>query len=151
MKLEAIVKRIEVALAPAAAFALFTREMGAWWPLASHACAPDGRSRIAFDERVGGEVTETASDGRRHVWGTITEWAPPQVFAMSWHPGRPAEDATLLRVTFDAAGPQRCAVTLVHDGWAARGEAARTQYDGGWVGVLARYGELGARRASAGG
>lgn len=136
MNLEPIVKRIEVALAAAAAFALFTREMSVWWPLATHACSEGGGLRVDIDERIGGQIRETGKDGRHHLWGTVTEWAPPRCFAMTWHPARPPEEATHVQVSFEDIAPGRCAVTVVHGGWAPRGQEARESYEGGWVGVL---------------
>jgi hypothetical protein len=132
---------VTVTLAPAQAFALFTQRMDAWWPLASHSCGGAQAERVLFDGWVGGAVTEITRSGERHPWGTLTEWDPPRAFAMSWHPGLEAVDATRLRVTF-AAVDSGTEVRVVHGGWEARGSLAakkRDQYDQGWPVVLAAY------------
>ena len=119
MSLSPVVKRVEVALAPAAAFDLFTRQMTRWWPLATHCCATGGALDVRFDERRGGEVVETGRDGSRHVWGTITRWDPPRAFAMTWHPKRAPQSATHVAVEFRDIGSGQCEVLLTHGGWVA--------------------------------
>ncbi|MBH9579183.1 SRPBCC domain-containing protein [Inhella proteolytica] len=135
-------KRIEVALDVEAAFDLFTRQMRRWWPLATHACGEGGGEDVRFEEHVGGRVLETGKDGKEHVWGTLTAWAPPHHFAMTWHPTRPVEQATQVSVCFEALPDGGCALLLWHGGWEAAGEQAAAMhegYEGGWVGVLALF------------
>jgi len=140
--LDPIVMHFEVPLTPAEAFELFTSELDSWWPLVGHSCSDDEHAKVHFDQRVGGEVTESSAKASApFVWGTLSEWNPPSGFAMSWHPGQAPENATQLTVSFaqTAAGSR---VTLVHDGWAARGAEgarARDMYASGWVGVTDLY------------
>lgn len=136
-----VVRSVTVALAPAEAFALFTGEMRTWWPFRSHSCGGNDSIDVQFEPRLGGLVTEVARDGRRWAWGTLTEWDPPQAFAMTWHPDLPLAEATRLRVTFVPHG-SGTEVKVHHDGWEARGKAAATrrdQYDGGWPLTLAAF------------
>lgn len=130
--------RIEVPLAPAQAFELFTAGIARWWPMASHSCSAERDARVVFEPFIGGRVIETASDGREHTWGTLTAWQPPGHFAMTWHPGRPDAEATHLDVRFHAIDGG-CAIELAHDGWSQRGDAAeaREGYARGWPRVLA--------------
>jgi Activator of Hsp90 ATPase homolog 1-like protein len=133
--------RVQVKLAPAAAFDLFTRGMARWWPFRGHSCFGDDAVDVVFEPRVGGAVTEIARDGRRMAWGTITAWSPPEGFAMRWFPGLEPAEATTLRVQFAAvaAGTE---VSVHHSGWQARGAAAgerRDQYDSGWPATLAAF------------
>jgi uncharacterized protein YndB with AHSA1/START domain len=74
------------------------------------------------------------------VWGTVTDWASPDLVAFTWHPGQPEAEATRVEVSFVAAGAGT-EVTLRHSGWSSRpdGERARSQYDGGWDLVLAGF------------
>lgn len=135
---------IVVKLAPAEAFALFTRDIARWWPFRSHSCSGDGALDVVFEPRVGGAVTELARDGGRHPWGVLTAWAPPQHFAMTWHPAQPAERATALAVRFTAVDGG-CEVALDHGGWPARGDEADTvrgNYEQGWAFVLGRFANL---------
>lgn len=128
----------QLRLTPEQAFALFTTGMQRWWPMASHSCSGDGAATLAFEPRLGGDVTEIAPGGARHVWGRVTDWDPPHRFAMSWHPGRDPSEATRLEVCFVAIDGG-CELRLCHDGWGARGgDAARMRdsYAKGWPAVL---------------
>lgn len=135
-----VVRAVTVRLQPADAFDLFTRQMRVWWPFAGHSCG-DAAGDVHFEPRAGGEVTEIGRSGERWTWGRLTEWDPPHVFAMTWHPGQAADHATQLRVRFVAvAGGTE--VHVHHDGWAALGAAAaarRDNYDNGWPAVLAAF------------
>ncbi len=133
--------RVRVALAPAAAFDLFTRQIGRWWPFAGHSCFGKEARDVSFDGREGGEVLEHARNGQTVVWGRLTTWQPPHGFSMSWHPGLSASEATLLAVRFVAVdgGTE---VSVHHSRWEARGAQARAkrdQYEGGWPLTLAAY------------
>jgi uncharacterized protein YndB with AHSA1/START domain len=120
------------------AFALFTERIASWWPLATHSVGEDAATGLEMQCRVGGQIVETVADGTTHVWGTLTDWEPPRRVAFSWHPGRAADEATRVEVTFAPQG-EGTLVTLVHSGWAGRpdGAQARVGYDTGWDVVLA--------------
>ncbi|MFO1330360.1 MAG: SRPBCC domain-containing protein [Rubrivivax sp.] len=136
-----VVHRLSVPLDPAQAFDLFVHQIARWWPFAGHSCAGDDACDVRFEPRVGGAVTELTRSGLHHPWGTLTAWDPPAHFAMTWHPAQPQAHATQLWVRF-VAEPGGCRIELVHDGWAARGEAAvpvRDGYHEGWLLVLGRY------------
>jgi Activator of Hsp90 ATPase homolog 1-like protein len=62
--------------------------------------------------------------------------------AFTWHPGRPAERASHVEVTFAAVGAQTL-VWLEHTGWDAFDDpaAARAEYEHGWPLVLDGYQE----------
>ena len=135
-------KTVQVRLAPADAFDLFTRQMSRWWPLARYSCGGADAERVEFDLRAGGQVVEHTKSGQRHVWGTVSAWEPPQRFAMTWHPAHAPEEATHLLVEFAALAGGGTEVRLTHDGWETRGQQARDSYDGGWNAVLALYAVL---------
>lgn len=152
MSLAPIEHRVQVTLSPADAFDLFTRQMARWWPFAGHSCFDDQGLDVQFEPRVGGAVTEVARDGRRMGWGTLTRWEPPDGFAMRWHPGLDAAQATLLQVRFIAAEAGGTVVHVHHSGWEARGDEAaskRDAYDGGWPVTLAAYRAFAAQREGA--
>jgi Activator of Hsp90 ATPase homolog 1-like protein len=141
MTLPPIIKTVTVPLAPDRAFDLFTRRMGEWWPLATHAvssalCKAPARG-VVVPPHVGGIVQETLADGSLAAWGTVTEYSPGTGFAMTWHPGNDPVEATLVTLRFVPvkAGTE---VTLTHSGWENRpdGASARKSYVGGWEGVL---------------
>jgi uncharacterized protein YndB with AHSA1/START domain len=138
MTIRSVEKRLQVRLAPADAFDLFTRQLARWWPLAQFSCGGAESVDVQFEERVGGTVVERTRSGERHIWGTVTAWEPPHRFAMTWHPGCAAAEATRLAVAFSAAEGGGTEVHLLHDGWEARPEA-REGYDDGWDAVLATF------------
>lgn len=123
---------------PAVAFEVFTAGIGRWWPMEEHSVHGKGGA-VAFED---GRLVERPADGEAVVWGTITRWEPPAAVAFTWHPGRPAERASYVAVTFGAEGSQTL-VRLEHTGWDAFDDpaAARAEYDHGWPLVLGRYQE----------
>jgi uncharacterized protein YndB with AHSA1/START domain len=96
---------------------------------------------LVFEERKGGRIYETMSDGSEGDWGTVLEWSPPDRVAFSWNPTLENRPDTLITVTFSpvANGTQ---VRLVHSGWeqlGALGVNRREGYHNGWDGVLERF------------
>jgi hypothetical protein len=132
---------------PATAFEVFTERIGRWWPLASHSVYGAGAT-VSFAD---GQIIERSADGDAAVWGTVSRWEPPDAVAFSWHPGKPAEHASHVEVTFAALDGQT-RVTLEHSGWEVFADpaTARTEYDQGWPVVLERYRDVAARRPGRG-
>ena len=135
-----LTKTVHVEVPVARAFELFTARLGEWWPLATHSVGEETARDVTMHCHLGGQIVETLQDGSTAVWGTVTDWASPDLVAFTWHPGQPEAEATRVEVSFVAAGA-RTEVTLRHSGWSSRpdGERARSQYDGGWDLVLARF------------
>jgi uncharacterized protein YndB with AHSA1/START domain len=131
-------REVEVSTEPGRAFGLWTDQIGLWWPMASHSVHGE-HARVAFD---GGLLVETAPDGTRVIWGTVTTWEPPHRLVLTWHPGRDASEATQVEVRFVPAGPGRTLVTLEHTGWEvlAEPEQIRADYETGWLAVLEPFG-----------
>jgi uncharacterized protein YndB with AHSA1/START domain len=147
MDLTPLVKTVRVPLAPPAAFALFTDEIGTWWPLATHSIGQGAATACAFEGRVGGRIFETLADGGERPWGSVTAWEPPRRVAFRWHPGREPDGAQIVEVTFEDAGVAGTTVRLEHRDWHVFGEDAatkRAEYDQGWDGVLGEYARLAA-------
>lgn len=141
LPMESLIKTLVVPIPPDRAFDLFTRRMGEWWPLHSHAvsahvCKAPARA-VLVPETPGEAVMETMADGTTAPWGRVTVCDKDRLFAMTWHPGTPESQATHVEVNFAAtcAGTR---VTLTHGGWGNRpdGAAVRANYDKGWDGVL---------------
>jgi len=143
-------REILVEADPAAAFEVFTADLGRWWPLGELSVhGVRGRhATVSFEEMsLGARIVERTA-GEDTVWGTVTRWDPPKAVAFTWHPGYSADRASQVEVTFAAAGtaPDGTAQTLVrleHTGWEAFAEpaAARAEYDEGWPFVLGQYAE----------
>lgn len=127
-------KSIRVPCEPQVAFRVFTEKMATWWPLASHSVGGEKAIACGIDPRVGGEVYEVDDAGKRSKWGTVKTWEPPNRVVFDWHPGRDESGATLVSVTFTAAG-DGTEVALTHDEWWKLGDQAREMrdnYDSGW-------------------
>ena len=132
-----IVKRVRVDLPVDGAFSLFTDQIGAWWPLATHSVG-GAESTVAFAD---GQIVESMPDGRQCIWGTVLRWQPPNHLSFTWHPGQDPEPHTLVDVDFVAEGA-RCLVTLTHSGWERielHDLAGLDGYLQGWDLVLDRY------------
>ena len=136
-----LVKHATVPCPPPRAFELFTEQISAWWPMATHSVGGSPACRVDMAGHVGGHIIETLPDGTTSIWGTITAWEPPSRVAFTWHPGRDLEEATEVQVVFEPTADTATAVTLLHGGWSARpdGIAARRNYDTGWDLVLAQF------------
>jgi DNA-binding transcriptional ArsR family regulator len=138
--IEPVVKQVTVPGSPGIVFELFTSRIGEWWPRATHSVGGDDAVSVHMDDSVGGRVYETTRDGVEHEWGTITDWEPAARVDFSWYPGLTREQATHVEITFRQSG-DGTEVTLVHDGWEARGadwERMRDNYETGWSFVLAQ-------------
>lgn len=140
-------RSVEVAVGIDRAWAVFTEEMGTWWPLATHSIGADGGDAapdgVVVEGRVGGSVYETIGDDRRE-WGTVAEWEPPRRLAVDWVVG--GEVTTRWTATFTAT-PRGTKVELVHSGFEAHGERAATLVDAygsddGWTRVLGRFADV---------
>lgn len=131
---------IVVTAPPARAFQIFT-EIDSWWPLAVHSVGQQRATGCLFEGRAGGRIFETHDDGSIRLWGTVTDWQPPQRVVFSWHPGRDA--ATAQEIVLELVGVEGgTRVELEHRGWEALGDLAaetREAYQSGWPGVLARF------------
>jgi hypothetical protein len=142
-----VTKSLVVKQPIAAAFRLFTSEIGRWWPLNTHSVFGEAAKTCVVDEQVSGRIYEVHADGRQAEWGRILAWEPPFLFACSWYPGRDPDSAQELKVIFQAEA-DGTRVTLIHAGWEQLGEqgmASRANYEHGWDMVLAGYIDLAAR------
>jgi hypothetical protein len=140
VELAPIVKSIDVRRSAADAFQIFTDQIAAWWPMATHTRAKSAEGertvRVTIEPRLGGRVYETLHDGRELEWGEVTAFEPGKLFAMAWRLGRPAAQTTDVSVRFEPLSADTCRVTLTHENWERMGEEAqklRDAYNGGWV------------------
>ncbi len=141
MTMEPVRKAIDVPCRQEEAFRLFVDGIDSWWPLATHSVGQDRARSCVLEGRVGGTIHEILDDGTVHVWGTVTDWAPPERVVLSWHPGRDASTAQEVELRFVAAGTG-ARVELEHRRWETLGDRAvetRQGYDTGWDMVLSRY------------
>lgn len=133
-----VVADLVVPCPPGRAFDYFTRDIGRWWPLASHSVGRQDAKDVRFEPHAGGRLVETQADGRACAWGRVEAWHPGERLRFTWHPGRAEATAQWVEVTF-ALHPDGTRVTLTHGGWERLGEradAARANYVPGWRTVL---------------
>jgi uncharacterized protein YciI/uncharacterized protein YndB with AHSA1/START domain len=116
-----------------AAFRVFADRIGSWWPVAEHSVYGAG-SVAAFRD---GKLIETGPDGTETVWGTVLTWEPPRLIGMTWHPGRSADSAGEVVVSFEPVTSAQTMVTITHSGWQSL--AARDNYKSGWPTVLGAF------------
>lgn len=138
--IEPLVKRVNVPGSTETVFELFTSRIDDWWPRVSHSVGGENAVSVEMGSEVGGRIYEVTSDGSEHEWGRITDWVPGHRVAFSWRPGLAPDQATHVEITFRTTA-EGTEVTLIHDGWAARGEdwkKMRDNYDTGWDLVLGR-------------
>lgn len=134
-------KTVRVGWDVEAAFRRFTEGMGEWWPLATHSVGQESAVGVVLEGRVGGRLYETGTDGSTSDWGRVTAWEPPVRVSFTWHPGREADSAQQVEVTFTAE-ENGTRLELIHSGWVRLGEggaAVREDYDKGWEMVLGRF------------
>ena len=129
-------RQVVVPGTPAAAFEVFTVQIGLWWPLADHSVYGEGAS-VGFED---GRLIEKGPDGGEAVWGTVLSWVPEQHVRLTWHPGSDPAKASEVEVRFDPVSDGQTLVTLEHRGWErfADPAAARAEYDQGWPRVCGR-------------
>jgi uncharacterized protein YndB with AHSA1/START domain len=123
------------------AFRVFTSGFGSWWPLSSHSIGRADAEVCVFEGKEGGKIYEIGRDGVVHPWGVVTVWDPPRRLVFSWHPGRGADTAQEVEISF-AVVEGGARVELEHRDWEVLGEKAeklRGAYESGWAPVLDRY------------
>lgn len=134
-------KTVTVSVPIERAFEIFTGEIASWWPLATHSVGLEHSAGVSIGTSVGDQLVETLADGSTSVWGTVVRCEPPNVLELTWHAGRPADETTLLQLTFTAGVDGGTVVTLLHSGWErwADGQPLAEGYSEGWDVVLARF------------
>src|SRR5262245_42847547 len=81
--IEAVRKEVVVPGPVERAFRIFTEGLGTWWPLLTHSVGAESAESVTMDCRQGGRIVELVADGTEHVWGTITQWDPPERVAFT--------------------------------------------------------------------
>lgn len=148
-------KVISVKAPPAVAWRVFTGQMGAWWPLATHKIGTAKAVDAVIEPRVGGRWYERGDDGSTCDWGTVLLWEPPSRLVLTWDISADWRHDPALKteveVRFIAEGKDGTRVELEHrrlDRYAARRDEMRGTFDSemGWNGILDAF----AARAAAG-
>jgi uncharacterized protein YndB with AHSA1/START domain len=136
-----IAKSVTVAAPVEHAFRVFTEQIHTWWPLRTHAVDTAKAETVVLEGRVGGRLFERTTGDEEHVWGIVLTWDPPRRVAYSWYPGRGAETAQEVEVTFMPEG-EGTRVDVRHWGWEKLGDRMEeivADYREGWDTVIGHY------------
>ena len=116
-----VLRAASVPRPPADVFEVFTRDIGAWWPVRTHGVFGERSGGVRF---TGSHLVETATDGTETTWAEVLAWEPPERLLLAWHPGREeGSPASRVEVRFLAEG-DGTRVELRHDGWEQFGQDA---------------------------
>ena len=138
-------KEITVEASQARAFDVFTREHGAWWPLATHHIGSAAAETAIIEPHAGGRWFERAADGSECDWGRVLVWDPPGRLVLAWEISADWKHDesidTEVEVRFVSLGPARMRVELEHrrlDRYGAAAEQMRGIFDSenGWTNIL---------------
>ncbi|MEM1229891.1 MAG: SRPBCC family protein [Pseudomonadota bacterium] len=136
-------KTLHLRTSKAQAFARFAEGFNNWWPRhLGHSVFGERSSHCLLEPRSGGRILEFDQDGGEAEWGVVTAWEPPARLAFHWYPGRDAETAQRVEVTF-TADAKGTLIELIHHDWhllGAQAEPSRERYDSGWDQVLGTFG-----------
>jgi uncharacterized protein YndB with AHSA1/START domain len=129
-----------------AAFELFTRDIGSWWPVETHHMAGE-IAAVVFEQRLGGRIYERSRSGGTADWGLVLAWEPPHRVVFTWEPSRGQGAPTEVEVRFFAEDPTTTRVDVEHRGWERLRDPAgqRERYLNGWPGVIGRFAEAAGR------
>jgi uncharacterized protein YndB with AHSA1/START domain len=137
MTIAPIVRSVSVKAPPDRAFALFTGDIGRWWPRGMTIGAQP-HADVVIEKRPGGRWFERADDGTETQWGKVLAWEPPSRLLLAWQIGSDwkyqANLETEVEVTFAPEG-KGTLVTLEHRNLERFGDAAQSvanQVGGGW-------------------
>ena len=138
-------KEITVEASQARAFDVFTREHGAWRPLATHHIGSAAAETSIIEPHAGGRWFERAADGSECDWGRVLVWDPPGRLVLAWEISADWKHDesidTEVEVRFVSLGPARTRVELEHrrlDRYGAAAEQMRGIFDSenGWTNIL---------------
>jgi uncharacterized protein YndB with AHSA1/START domain len=137
-------KSVLVNVPPVRAFAVFTAEIGKWWP-PTHSIGGKFKEAV-LEPRAGGRWYERGTDGSECDWGKVLAWEPPARLLLAWQLDanfKYAPDlATEVEVRFIAAAAGATRVELEHRKLERLGEHAEKLGEAinrGWPAVLGAY------------
>jgi uncharacterized protein YndB with AHSA1/START domain len=108
------------------AFAVFTEQIGRWWP-AANTFSGEMFETVALEPRAGGRWFERATNGREVAWGRVLAWEPPHRIVLTWQigpDGLPEPDpdkASEVEVRFTPDGSERTRVDIIHSSFERHG------------------------------
>jgi uncharacterized glyoxalase superfamily protein PhnB len=136
-----ITRTVTVRLDPAAAFDVFTSEIGTWYPRGPHSFNyPDRTVGVVIEPGVGGRWREVWGDGGGYEVGRVLAWEPGRRLLVSYRNRYlPDDPLTEIEVRFDPV-PDGTRVTLEHRGWERLpAELLRAWSGRAWKGLVAAF------------
>ena len=151
-------KSVTVAAPLAVAFEVFTAQIEAWWPMASHHIGEADCAAVVIEPHAGGRWFERGVDGSECDWGRVLLWDAPNRVLLMWQLNaqfkfdRAIE--TEVDVCFTAVDAQTTRVDLEHrclDVYGADAPAMREAFSSpnGWNGMLEHYAQVAGQIAAA--
>jgi uncharacterized protein YndB with AHSA1/START domain len=138
--IEPVRKTIEVKCSQEHAFRVFTEQMNAWWPRATHSIGGAQTLSCAIEGKVGGRIYEVLANGDQVSWGRVQVWEPPKRLVFSWHLAQARDTASEVEIRFSPAGTSATRVELEHRNWERFGgdkaRERRDNYEKGWGVIL---------------
>ena len=153
----AVRKTVTVAAPLAIAFEVFTAQIEAWWPMASHKIGEADCQAVVIEPRVGGRWYERGVDGVECVWGSVLLWEPPRRVVLVWQLSAQfrfdPKIETEVDVRFTVIDDHTTPVELEHRGLEAYGADEVAMHEAfnsptGWNGMLEHYAEVTGRLAA---
>ena len=150
----AVNKSVLVNAPQAHAFAVFTEQLGAWWPLKTHHIGAHPAQTAIIEPRAGGRWFERSSDGVECDWGRVLVWEPPHRIVLSWDIDAAwkydPKLGTEVEVRFISEGPRTTRVELEHrrlERYGAQAETMQATFEseGGWSGILRGFAQAAAK------
>lgn len=153
MAIEPVRREVVIDASQAHVFRIFTENLGAWWPLASHHIGEKEAETAIIEPKAGGRWYERAADGTECQWGRVKVWDPPGRVVLVWQiAGTFKYDPNVeseVEVRFVSVSPTRTRVELEHRDFEGMGEMAEmvrgaVSSDGGWTQIMqifAQYAE----------
>jgi uncharacterized protein YndB with AHSA1/START domain len=142
-------KSIVVAAAQERAFAVFTEQIGTWWPLEGKSIGAVRAETAVLEPFAGGRWFERGVDGSECDWGRVLVYDRPERVVLTWEISADwSHDPSLgseVEVRFVPAGAERTRIELEHRGLAeAYGEQAPQLFavfdsPGAWEGILEAF------------
>jgi uncharacterized protein YndB with AHSA1/START domain len=140
-------KQVIVNASQAEAFAIFTEDVGQWWPLATHHVGERTPATAILEPFVNGRWFERAIDATEHDWGTVLAIEPSYRLVIAWlttHINPRALEPTEVEILFVPQGSDMIRVELEHRHLERYGDSSTNMYsildgDDGWGLILRRF------------
>ena len=133
------------------AFAVFTDDIGSWWPPDHHILEAE-LAEMVFEPREGGHVYDRGVDGSECRWARVLAYEPPDRVVISWDINTQwqletdFERTSEVEARFLSEAPDRTRVELEHRNLERHGEGWQKVRDavgspGGWARGLRAFAE----------